>query len=112
MIPWLLVLQVMMRARQVASALVAERMRRFPASGEINRKLPGDAKRCCRGRSSSTRRRRWTVDYTDGLSVEFADWRFNLRGSNTEPLVRLNVESRGNESADAGQDRRAAAVSI
>jgi phosphomannomutase len=38
------------------------------------------------------------VDFTDGLSVEFADWRFNLRGSNTEPLVRLNVESRGNEA--------------
>ena len=38
------------------------------------------------------------VDYTDGLSVEFNDWRFNLRGSNTEPLVRLNVESRGNEA--------------
>jgi phosphomannomutase len=39
-----------------------------------------------------------SVDFTDGLSVEFADWRFNLRGSNTEPLVRLNVESRGNEA--------------
>jgi phosphomannomutase len=38
------------------------------------------------------------VDFTDGLSMEFADWRFNLRGSNTEPLVRLNVESRANEA--------------
>jgi len=37
------------------------------------------------------------VNYTDGLSIEFADWRFNLRASNTEPLLRLNVESRGDE---------------
>ncbi|EKT2299434.1 phosphomannomutase CpsG, partial [Salmonella enterica] len=37
------------------------------------------------------------VDRTDGLSMSFADWRFNLRSSNTEPVVRLNVESRGNE---------------
>jgi phosphomannomutase len=38
-----------------------------------------------------------TVDFTDGLSMEFPEWRFNLRGSNTEPLLRLNVESRANE---------------
>jgi phosphomannomutase len=38
------------------------------------------------------------VDFTDGVSIEFADWRFNLRSSNTEPLIRLNVESRGNET--------------
>jgi phosphomannomutase len=38
------------------------------------------------------------VDFTDGLSIEFDDWRFNLRSSNTEPLIRLNVESRGNEA--------------
>ncbi|MGH8303098.1 MAG: phosphomannomutase, partial [Steroidobacteraceae bacterium] len=37
-------------------------------------------------------------DSTDGLSMEFPQWRFNLRGSNTEPLVRLNVESRGSEA--------------
>ena len=35
------------------------------------------------------------IDHTDGLSMEFENWRFNLRSSNTEPLVRLNVESRG-----------------
>ncbi len=40
-----------------------------------------------------------SVDHTDGLSVEFDNWRFNLRGSNTEPLVRLNVESRGDEAS-------------
>jgi phosphomannomutase len=38
------------------------------------------------------------IDHTDGLSVEFDNWRFNLRASNTEPLVRLNVESRGDEA--------------
>ena len=37
------------------------------------------------------------IDYTDGISVEFDDWRFNLRSSNTEPVVRLNVESKNNQ---------------
>ena len=97
MIPWLLVLAVMSESGQPLSALVGERMRLFPASGEINRHLAGDARSILarvRAHYESAAR---SVDLTDGLSMEFAEWRFNLRGSNTEPLVRLNVESRGSE---------------
>ncbi len=96
MIPWLLVAELISRQGQPLSALVGERMRRFPASGEINRTLDDPtaaiasvAARYAPGASA--------IDHTDGLSVEYADWRFNLRMSNTEPVVRLNVESRGDQ---------------
>ena len=93
-IPWLLVTQLMCESGKPLSALVGERIAKFPASGEINRKV-ADAKATIklieRKYASGAR----SVDYTDGLSVEFDEWRFNLRSSNTEPLIRLNVESRG-----------------
>ena len=75
-------------------------MRLFPASGEINRKLSRamPAAILARVQAHYEARRASASTYTDGLSIEFAHWRFNLRGSNTEPLVRLNVESRGNEA--------------
>jgi phosphomannomutase/phosphomannomutase/phosphoglucomutase len=98
MIPWLLVLAVISERGRPLSALVGQRMRLFPASGEINRKLATDAESILarvRAHYESTAR---AVDLTDGLSMEFEAWRFNLRGSNTEPLVRLNVESRGDEA--------------
>jgi len=98
MITWLLVLQVMIERGLTLSQLVGERMRLFPASGEINRKLAGDAKAVLARAQRQYERQALAVDFTDGLSMEFADWRFNLRGSNTEPLVRLNVESRGNQA--------------
>jgi len=94
MIPWLLVLQAICE-RGPLSALVGERMKAYPASGEINRHLAGDAQSVLAKAEATYRRRALVVDYTDGLSMEFKDWRFNMRGSNTEPLVRLNVESRG-----------------
>ena len=97
MIPWLLVLAVLSERGEPLSALVAERMRLFPASGEINRKLATDAGSILARVRAQYERRAQAIDLTDGLSIEFADWRFNLRGSNTEPLVRLNVESRGSE---------------
>jgi len=98
MIPWLLVLQVMCESGQTLSSLVGERMRLFPASGEINRHLRTDAKSILARAQKHYEKQALSVDFTDGLSMEFADWRFNLRGSNTEPLVRLNVESRGSEA--------------
>jgi phosphomannomutase len=97
MIPWLLVLAVMSARGQPLSALVGERMRLFPASGEINRHLAGDARAILARVRAHYQGAARAVDLTDGLSMEFAEWRFNLRGSNTEPLVRLNVESRGSE---------------
>jgi phosphomannomutase/phosphomannomutase/phosphoglucomutase len=101
MIPWLVVLQVISETGKSLSQLVGERMKRFPASGEINRKLDparGGAKAVLAKVEAVYKNAAISVDYTDGLSVEFEQWRFNLRASNTEPLVRLNVESRGDES--------------
>jgi phosphomannomutase len=97
MIPWLLVVELICRKRLLLSELVSERMVRFPASGEINRTIaePVAAIAAVEARYSPGA---VAVDHTDGLSVEYHNWRFNLRMSNTEPLVRLNVESRG----DAG----------
>jgi phosphomannomutase/phosphomannomutase/phosphoglucomutase len=76
------------------SQLVEERIALFPASGEINRILtdPQGAIARIEGRYAP---QALHLDRTDGLSLEFADWRFNLRSSNTEPVLRLNVESRG-----------------
>jgi phosphomannomutase len=97
MIPWLLVLQLMSKTGRSLSDLVDERIDRFPASGEINRRLedPEAAIERVRARYFGTERR---IDHTDGLSMEFDNWRFNLRCSNTEPILRLNVESRGNRA--------------
>ena len=98
MIPWLLVLQVICERGLSLSELVGERMRLFPASGEINRRLETDAKSILARAQKRYESEAQALDFTDGLSMEFRDWRFNLRGSNTEPLVRLNVESRGSEA--------------
>jgi phosphomannomutase len=73
-------------------------MRLFPASGEINRRLSGDPKAILGRVQKLYEGKAVAIDFTDGLSLEFPLWRFNLRGSNTEPLVRLNVESRGSEA--------------
>jgi phosphomannomutase len=93
MIPWLSIAELMSKTKKSLADLVGERMRKFPASGEINRKVK-DAKAVIASVESKYTPRALAVDRTDGLSVEFADWRFNLRSSNTEPLLRLNVESR------------------
>ena len=97
MIPWLLVLQVMCERGESLAELVGARMRLFPVSGEINRRLP-DVKAVLLKAQQHYQSAALSIDFTDGLSMEFPQWRFNLRGSNTEPLVRLNVESRGDAS--------------
>ncbi len=94
MIPWLLVAQIMSERGCPLSQLVDERMAKFPASGEINRKV-ADATVALSTLENEYRDAAVSIDHVDGLSMEFEDWRFNLRASNTEPLVRLNVESRG-----------------
>jgi len=97
MIPWLLVAEIMSFSGKPLSELVSERMEMFPASGEINRRLKDPAAAIAKVGDSFIPEALMT-DYTDGLSVEYPAWRFNLRTSNTEPVVRLNVESRGDEA--------------
>jgi len=93
-IPWLLVAQLIGGSGQPLSQRVAERQRRFPVSGEINRRVADiDATIAAIGSRYAADALR--VEKIDGLSVEYPDWRFNLRGSNTEPVLRLNVEARG-----------------
>jgi phosphomannomutase/phosphomannomutase/phosphoglucomutase len=97
MIPWLLVLAIMSESGKSLSELVGERQRLYPASGEINRELGaemGDTRAVLERVQQHYQARAKATDFTDGLSMEFDHWRFNLRGSNTEPLLRLNVESR------------------
>jgi phosphomannomutase len=94
MVPWLLVLERMSRTGKTLSELVGERMARFPCSGEINRRVP-DGRAAIEAVQRQYEPKALSVDFTDGLSMEFAEWRLNLRSSNTEPLIRLNVESRG-----------------
>ncbi len=96
MIPWLLVIELMCRQRKLLSQLVDERMRKFPASGEINRTL-ADPAAAIAAVERNYEAGAVLIDHTDGLSVDYNDWRFNLRMSNTEPVVRLNVESRGDQ---------------
>ncbi len=97
MIPWLLVAELMSTSGLSLSELVGERMRRFPASGEINREVK-DAGATLQALYDAYAPQANRVDDTDGFSFEFDRWRFNIRKSNTEPVVRLNVESRGDES--------------
>ena len=79
------------------SEMVGARVARFPASGEINRRLDDPAAALERVRERY-RESALRIDETDGVGIEFDLWRFNLRLSNTEPLIRLNVESRGDEA--------------
>lgn len=97
MIPWLLVLEIMSQTGKPLSELVAEAMRRFPTSGEINRKV-GDPRAVIAMIERRYGPTALSIDATDGVGMEFSTWRFNLRMSNTEPLIRLNVESRGDLS--------------
>ncbi|MGQ0587786.1 MAG: phosphomannomutase [Gammaproteobacteria bacterium] len=94
-IPWLLV-AALVSGRGPLSQLVADRMKKFPASGEINRKvrdIPAILKKVEAKYGAGAK-----IDRTDGISLDYDTWRFNLRGSNTEPILRLNVESRGDEA--------------
>ncbi|MDH3339611.1 MAG: phosphomannomutase, partial [Gammaproteobacteria bacterium] len=97
MIPWLLVAELVSATGKSLSELVGERQAKFPASGEINRQV-GDAAATLQKLHDAYASDALSVDDTDGYSFEFADWRFNIRMSNTEPVVRLNVESRADEA--------------
>jgi phosphomannomutase len=94
MIPWLLVAERLCQAGCTLSSLIDARIEAYPASGEINRTIadPATVIAAIEAKYGADAK---SVSHVDGVSVEYDDWRFNLRMSNTEPVVRLNVESRG-----------------
>jgi len=94
MIPWLLIAELVCLRRQPLSSLVKARIQAYPSSGEINNKI-ADPKAAIARVFDYYESDAQLIDKTDGISMEFGTWRFNLRSSNTEPVVRLNVESRG-----------------
>lgn len=96
-IPWLLIASLLSETGKSLSSLINERQRKFPASGEINRKVADAAKVISRIEEHYAPQAIY-VDKVDGISIEYADWRFNLRASNTEPLLRLNVEAREDQA--------------
>lgn len=97
MIPWLLVAEIMSITGKTLASLVEERTKAFPCSGEINRTV-SDAQALIAQVEGLYAQGAKTIEHMDGLSLSYDDWRFNLRMSNTEPVVRLNVESRGDEA--------------
>ena len=94
MIPWLLVTQLISASGKSLSQLMSERQAAYPCSGEINRKVK-DVKTVLAAIEARYAPTAKEVDRTDGLSMVMGAWRFNVRGSNTEPVLRVNVESRG-----------------
>ncbi|MGY0561991.1 MAG: phosphomannomutase CpsG, partial [Paraglaciecola chathamensis] len=94
MIPWLLVAELLCLQNKPLSEMVAQRIAAFPSSGEINSILK-DPDAAIANILQTYEEQATVVDYTDGIGLEFENWRFNLRKSNTEPVVRLNVESQG-----------------
>ena len=95
MIPWLLVAELVCVKNQKLSALVSERMSAYPSPGEIN-SVVEDADKVMATILDKYKSDAVAEDYTDGISLSFENWRFNLRKSNTEPLLRLNLETKGN----------------
>lgn len=99
MIPWLLVLELLSHADKPLSELMADRIAKYPVSGEINTKVICVEKvKELMAKIESIYGAGGKVYHIDGLSIDFDDWRFNLRGSQTEPYIRLNVESRGDKA--------------
>ena len=94
MVPWLLVWELLSKENKSLSDLVDDRRRLFPSSGEINFKV-SDTSKCLKVVKDLYSPSASEIDEVDGLSITYSDWRFNLRRSNTESLIRLNIETQG-----------------
>lgn len=97
MIPWLLVVELMAKTGQSLAELVQSMTDNYPISGEINSTVE-DAKAVLAKIEETYAPNAVSIDKTDGLSIAYDNWRFNVRSSNTEPLLRLNVEARGDKA--------------
>ncbi|OAL81006.1 phosphomannomutase [Acinetobacter sp. SFB] len=103
MIPWLLAVVVLSETKQSLSSLVEEMIAKFPCSGEINFKVV-DTQTTIQKLFDHYADQKPAIDKTDGVSLDFGAWRFNVRASNTEPLLRLNIESRRDKNPKPMQD--------
>jgi phosphomannomutase len=97
MIPWLLVCEMISKQNRTLADMLDERITRYPVSGEINTKV-ADTDIAIKLVEAHYADLPHEVDRCDGVSMDFGEWRFNLRASNTEPLLRLNVETRGDSA--------------
>ena len=97
MIPWLLAVVVLSETKKSLSSLVEEMISKFPCSGEINFKVT-DTQTTIQKLFDHYADQKPAIDKTDGVSLDFGAWRFNVRASNTEPLLRLNIESRRDQN--------------
>jgi len=97
MVPWVLMLSVLVEEGRPLSELVADMRHGFPASGEINFRVP-DTKAAIAAVEHALAPGALLIDRLDGLTLEFEEWRLNVRASNTEPLLRLNLETRSQRS--------------
>lgn len=97
MIPWLLTIALLSETGQSLSTLVENMIAKFPCSGEINFKV-ADTQITIQKLFDHYAAQHPQIDRTDGVSLDFGIWRFNVRASNTEPLLRLNIESRGEQA--------------
>lgn len=109
MIPWLLVSELMSRKNQTLSSMLEDCIARFPSPGEINSEVQ-DPKAAIDRVLAHYEGEAIAVDRTDGISMQFENWRFNLRMSNTEPVVRLNVESRADKALVEAKTREVLAL--
>lgn len=98
MLPWLLITQLLCNKEKPLSELLQDRMNKFPCSGEINFKINTDPAIVLEKIMEFYKSKNPVIDRTDGISLEMPDWRFNIRMSNTEPLMRLNAESKGDKN--------------
>ena len=103
MIPWLLAISVLSETQQTLSSLVEGMIEKFPCSGEINFKV-ADTQATIQKIFDHFANQNPAIDETDGVSLNFGAWRFNVRASNTEPLLRLNIESRKDQNPKPMQD--------
>ncbi|WP_286831823.1 MULTISPECIES: phosphomannomutase CpsG [Acinetobacter] len=103
MIPWLLAIAVLSETQQSLSSLVEEMIAKFPCSGEINFKV-ANTQATIQKLFDHYADQKPEIDQTDGVSLNFGSWRFNVRASNTEPLLRLNIESRRDQNPRPMQD--------
>ena len=103
MIPWLLAISVLSETQQTLSSLVEDMIEKFPCSGEINFKV-ADTQATIQKIFDHFADQNPAIDETDGVSLNFGAWRLNVRASNTEPLLRLNIESRKDQNPQPIQD--------